>query len=70
MCADPAAGVPLALASAATLARPPTWRRFATGAVSNYALTTHGWHMILDAAAAAGHAHPSMRADQVGPIRD
>src|SRR5262249_35532144 len=47
---DPLTGVPIALASAATLARPATWRWFATGAVSNYALTARGWHMILDAA--------------------
>jgi hypothetical protein len=48
---DPLAGVPLMLASVATLLRPATWRWFATGAVSNYALTPDGWQMIVDAAA-------------------
>jgi biotin carboxylase len=50
---DPLAGVPLAIASAAILAQPAAWRWFASGAVSNYALTARGWQMILDAAAAA-----------------
>jgi hypothetical protein len=48
---DPRAGVPLWLASLATLAQPPLWRRFASGAVSSYALTPRGWQIILDAAA-------------------
>jgi hypothetical protein len=46
---DPLASVPLVLASVATLLKPTTWRWFATGAVSNYALTPAGWQMILDA---------------------
>jgi biotin carboxylase len=48
---DPLAGVPLALASVATIVRPAAWRWFATGAVSNYALTPRGWQMIVDVAA-------------------
>jgi biotin carboxylase len=49
---DPLAATPLALASIATLVQPTAWRWFASGAVTNYALTPRGWKMILDAAAA------------------
>jgi hypothetical protein len=49
--ADPLAGVPLWLASIATLVQPRAWRKFATGAVANYALTPRGWQLIVDAAA-------------------
>jgi hypothetical protein len=47
---DPLSGVPLALASIATLVKPKTWRWFANGAVSNYALTPAGWQLIVNAA--------------------
>jgi biotin carboxylase len=50
--ADPLSGVPLGLASLTTLVLPGAWRRFASGAVSNYALTPRGWQQIVDAAAA------------------
>jgi hypothetical protein len=46
---DPRAGLPLALASLATLARPTTWRWLASGAVANYALTPRGWRTLVDA---------------------
>jgi hypothetical protein len=49
--ADPLAGVPLGVASIATLVHPRAWRKFATGAVSNYALTPRGWQSIIQAAA-------------------
>ena len=49
--ADPLAAVPLLLTSVATLVQPRAWRRFATGAVTSYALTPRGWKMIVDAAA-------------------
>jgi biotin carboxylase len=51
--ADPLAGVPLGVASIATLVQPVAWRKFATGAVSNYALTPRGWQAIIRAAAAS-----------------
>jgi hypothetical protein len=43
------AGVPVAVASLATLIRPACWRWFASGAVANYALTARGWQAILAA---------------------
>ncbi len=46
---DPLGALPVALAAAATLARPSAWRWFSTGAVTNYALTPQGWQRILDA---------------------
>lgn len=45
--ADWRAGVPVAVAAAATLIRPVSWRWFASGAVANYALTPKGWQAIL-----------------------
>lgn len=44
---DPAALTPLALAAAATLARPGSWSVFASGSVGDYALTPAGWQQIL-----------------------
>jgi biotin carboxylase len=41
------AGAPVAVAAAATLIRPASWRWFAAGAVANYALTPKGWCAIL-----------------------
>jgi hypothetical protein len=41
------AGVPVAVAAAALLVRPASWRWFASGAVANYALTPKGWQAIL-----------------------
>lgn len=45
---DPRSVSLLALAAAATLARPGTWRWFATGSVTAYALTPTGWSRILN----------------------
>jgi biotin carboxylase len=42
------AGAPVAVAAAATLIRPASWRWFAAGAVANYALTPKGWQAILE----------------------
>ncbi|HVM66100.1 MAG TPA: hypothetical protein VMU14_14635, partial [Acidimicrobiales bacterium] len=44
---DARAAVPVAVAVAATLASPSTWRWFSSGAVSTYALTPSAWHQIL-----------------------
>jgi biotin carboxylase len=44
---DLRAAVPVVIAAAATLARPPTWRIFASGAVVNYALTASAWRRIV-----------------------
>lgn len=41
------AGVPVALAAAATLAYPPSWSWFASSSVASYALTPEGWDEIL-----------------------
>ena len=46
---DHRTAVPLAMATAATLAHPASWSWFASGSVSNYALTTEGWQQILKA---------------------
>jgi len=46
---DPVAAVPLAVALAATLAHPPLWRKFHTGAVGRYAVTPEAWQRILEA---------------------
>ncbi|MHB1519595.1 MAG: hypothetical protein ACYCVN_04390 [Acidimicrobiales bacterium] len=40
--------VPLAMATAATVAVPGSWSWFASGSVSNYALTGEGWHQLLE----------------------
>jgi hypothetical protein len=50
----PAAGdhatlIPLGLAATATLAEPKSWRWFASGSVSNYALRAEGWQQIITA---------------------
>jgi hypothetical protein len=47
---DPQAAIPTALAAAATLIWPDTWRWF-VGAVKSYALSPHGWDEILASAA-------------------
>ena len=44
---DLRAGLPVAVAAAATLLRPRIWRRLAGGAVQGYALTPEGWRAIL-----------------------
>jgi len=44
---DPLAAVPVALAVAATLARPATWTWFTSGSVTNYALTAGAWDRIV-----------------------
>ncbi len=44
---DVRASVPVVVASVATLVRPALWSAFASGAVSNYALTPAGWREIL-----------------------
>jgi hypothetical protein len=46
---DPVAAVPVAVALAATLAHPPLWRKFHTGAVGPYAVTPEAWQRILEA---------------------
>lgn len=40
--------VPLAMAAAATLVKPTSWAWFASGSVSNYALSPEGWQQILE----------------------
>jgi len=40
--------VPVAMAAAATVARPSAWRWFATGSVRNYSLTPAGWRQLRD----------------------
>ncbi len=47
---DPLAAVPVGLAVAATLVRPPSWRWFTSGSVTNYALTAEAWDRIVAAA--------------------
>jgi hypothetical protein len=44
---DPYAAVPVAVAAAATLAFPPAWRWFVSGAVEAYSLARTGWDEIL-----------------------
>ncbi len=51
---DPRAVVPLATAALATLAHPPSWRMFAGGAVSAYALTPAAWSRIVEGSAPPG----------------
>ena len=46
---DARAVVPLATAAIATLVTPAVWSWFASGSVSNYALSEDGWKQILDA---------------------
>ncbi|HTW06582.1 MAG TPA: SAM-dependent methyltransferase, partial [Acidimicrobiales bacterium] len=45
--------VPVAIAASATLLAPASWRWFADGSVSNYALSQAGWQAILDVDASA-----------------
>jgi len=47
---DPLAGIPVLVSAAACLLRPEWHRPFTHGAVSNYALTSVGWQMLLDEA--------------------
>ena len=56
---DPKALVPLAMATAATVAVPRSWSWFTSGSVSNYALTGEGWHQLLE-------FDPSLRYDRKG----
>ncbi len=51
---DPVAAVPVAAATLATLAHPPSWRMFAGGAVSAYALTPAAWSRILEGSTPPG----------------
>lgn len=55
--------VPLAMATAATLVAPRSWSWFATGSVSNYALTEQGWNEIL-------HANPTARRHRPNPTTE
>ncbi len=48
---DLRAAIPLALAAAATLARPASWKRFVSGSVENYSLTAAAWEEIRTVAA-------------------
>jgi biotin carboxylase len=41
------AAAPVAIAAAGTLAWPPAWRWFSSGAVANYSLTPGAWRQIL-----------------------
>jgi hypothetical protein len=52
------AGLPVALASAATLVRPSWWSAFTSGSVANYALTPEGWDRVLEVAGPAAGAPP------------
>jgi len=44
---DPAAALPVLLATLAMLIRPALWRWFASGSVAGYALTPAGWDRLL-----------------------
>jgi len=55
---DPVAAGPVAAATLATLAHPPSWRMFARGAVSAYALTPAAWSRIVEGSAPPGGATP------------
>ena len=50
---DLRAAIPVVAAGSATLARPGTWRWFASGAVANYALTPAAWREIVVGVTAA-----------------
>jgi biotin carboxylase len=50
---DPAAVLPVAVAAAATLARPGAWRSFTGGSVAAYALTPSAWRQLMAAASGA-----------------
>jgi hypothetical protein len=45
---DPAAALPVLLATLAMLIRPALWRWFASGSVAGYALTPVGWDQLLN----------------------
>jgi|GraSoiStandDraft_43_1057313.scaffolds.fasta_scaffold20220_4 glutathione synthase/RimK-type ligase-like ATP-grasp enzyme len=47
---DPIAAIPVAVALAATLVRPALWKKFHTGAVGPYAVTSEAWRDIVAAA--------------------
>jgi len=47
---DPLAGLPVAVAAAATLIRPGTWHYFTSGSVEAYALTPAAWQQIAQRA--------------------
>lgn len=49
---DPRAAIPVALALAAVMVRPSTWRWFSDGSVRHYSLTPQGWRQLLARAAA------------------
>jgi len=51
---DPRAIVPVVMAAASTLVRPSSWSWFASGSVTNYALSDAGWQQILEEAARSG----------------
>ncbi|HUI04634.1 MAG TPA: SAM-dependent methyltransferase [Acidimicrobiales bacterium] len=67
---DPGTLLPLAAACAAMVVRPASWSWFASGSVSNYALSPEGWRQILEAdpgdrrprARRTRHARPSRTA--------
>ena len=46
---DMRSALPVAMAAAATLAVPTSWKRFTAGSVANYVLTAEGWQDILGA---------------------
>jgi biotin carboxylase len=52
---DPGAMIPVAVAAAATLARPAAWRHFTGGSVAAYSLTPAAWRQLT---AAAGGCFP------------
>jgi hypothetical protein len=54
---DPQAVSQIALAAAVNLIRPDTWRWFASGSVTAYALTPAGWSRILNQR--PSRVHPS-----------
>lgn len=49
---------PVAVAAIATLARPASWQWFASGSVTNYALTPTAWRTIREHAEAAARDEP------------
>jgi hypothetical protein len=51
---DPKAIVPVVMAAASTLVRPRSWSWFASGSVTNYALSDAGWQQILEEGARLG----------------
>jgi hypothetical protein len=45
---DPLAGIPVAMATVATLVQPAAWRWFVGGSVQNYSISPAGWRDLLD----------------------